>query len=140
MQVGSEVARRGIGLGFANVIAYDPYASEVKAAALGVKLVSWEEALAQADFFSLHMPQTPQTKVRWAFVVSKRLLKTCCTPAHLFKRLLRGTAPRLQRFSQYHRTELASMRLLQVSWLLEDLEDPSVIGMQGCQFAQHAIP
>lgn len=63
MQVGSEVARRGTGLGFANVIAYDPYASEVKAAALGVKLVSWEEALAQADFLSLHMPQTPQTKV-----------------------------------------------------------------------------
>lgn len=61
--MGSEVARRGIGLGFANVIAYDPYASEVKAAALGVKLVSWEEALASADFFSLHMPQTPQTKV-----------------------------------------------------------------------------
>lgn len=48
------------------MIAYDPYASEVKAAALGVKLVSWEEALAQADFFSLHMPQTPQTKVRGA--------------------------------------------------------------------------
>ena len=66
MQVGSEVARRGIGLGFANVIAYDPYASEVKAAALGVKLVSWENALAQADFFSLHMPQTPQTKVSGA--------------------------------------------------------------------------
>ncbi len=64
--MGSEVARRGIGLGFEKVIAYDPYASEVKAAALGVKLVSWEEALAQADFFSLHMPQTPQTKVRRA--------------------------------------------------------------------------
>ena len=57
------MARRGIGLGFASVIAYDPYASEVKAAALGVKLVGWEEALAQGDFFSLHMPQTPQTKV-----------------------------------------------------------------------------
>ena len=57
------MARRGTGLGFASVIAYDPYASEVKAAALGVKLVSWEEALAQGDFFSLHMPQTPQTKV-----------------------------------------------------------------------------
>lgn len=57
------MARRGVGLGFANVIAYDPYASEVKAAALGVKLVSFEEALAQGDFFSLHMPMTPQTKV-----------------------------------------------------------------------------
>ncbi len=57
------MARRGTGLGFANVIAYDPYASAVKAQALGVKLVSWEEALAQGDFFSLHMPMTPQTKV-----------------------------------------------------------------------------
>lgn len=63
VQVGSEVARRGIGLGFASVIAYDPYASDVKAAALGVKLVPWEEALARGDFFSLHMPMTATTKV-----------------------------------------------------------------------------
>ena len=65
-QVGSEVARRGIGLGFASVIAYDPYASDVKAAALGVKLVPWEEALARGDFFSLHMPMTATTKVHAA--------------------------------------------------------------------------
>ena len=39
------MARRGYGMGFARVIAYDPFASEAKAAALGVKLVSWEEAL-----------------------------------------------------------------------------------------------
>lgn len=62
--MGSEVARRGIGLGFASVIAYDPYASDVKAAALGVKLVPWEEALARGDFFSLHMPMTATTKAR----------------------------------------------------------------------------
>lgn len=61
-QVGSEVARRAKGLGF-NIIAHDPYASEAKALALGVKLVSFDEALAQADFFSLHMPLTPGTKV-----------------------------------------------------------------------------
>ena len=67
--MGSEVARRGIGLDIERVVAYDPYASEVKAAALGVKLVSREEALAQADFFSLHMPQTPQIKVRRPFPV-----------------------------------------------------------------------
>ncbi len=53
-----------MGLGFASVIAYDPYASEVKAAALGVKLVGWEEALGRGDFFSLHMPMTPTTKAR----------------------------------------------------------------------------
>jgi D-3-phosphoglycerate dehydrogenase len=60
-KVGSEVGRRGRGLGF-NVVAYDPYASEAKAAALGVKLVSLDDALATADFFSLHMPMTPETK------------------------------------------------------------------------------
>lgn len=41
------------------VIAYDPYASEEKARAVGVKLVGLDEALAQGDFFSLHMPLTP---------------------------------------------------------------------------------
>lgn len=41
------------------VIAYDPYASEEKARAVGVTLVTLDEALAQGDFFSLHMPLTP---------------------------------------------------------------------------------
>ena len=60
-KVGSEVARRAKGLGM-NVLAYDPYASAEKAAAIGAKLVSFDEALAAADFFSLHMPLTPGTK------------------------------------------------------------------------------
>ena len=60
-KVGGEVARRAKGLGM-NVIAHDPYASEERAMAIGVKLVSFEEALAQGDFFSLHMPLTPDTK------------------------------------------------------------------------------
>lgn len=60
-QVGGEVARRARGLGM-KVVAYDPYASAEKAAAVGVTLVTFDEALAQADFFSLHMPLTPGTK------------------------------------------------------------------------------
>lgn len=62
LQVGSEVARRARGLGMI-CIAHDPFASEAKAAALGVRLVGLDEALAQGDFFSLHMPLTAQTKV-----------------------------------------------------------------------------
>jgi phosphoglycerate dehydrogenase-like enzyme len=58
MQVGGEVARRARGLGMV-VQAYDPYASEEKARAQGVRLVSFDEALEQGDFFSLHMPLTP---------------------------------------------------------------------------------
>ena len=49
-------------------IAHDPFASEAKAAAIGVRLVSLNDALAQGDFFSLHMPLTPQTKVRLACI------------------------------------------------------------------------
>lgn len=60
-KVGGEVARRARGLGMV-VLAYDPYASEEKARAQGVRLVSFDEALEQGDFFSLHMPLTPGTK------------------------------------------------------------------------------
>ncbi|OIS97979.1 d-3-phosphoglycerate dehydrogenase 1, chloroplastic [Nicotiana attenuata] len=59
--VGSEVARRAKGLGM-HVIAHDPYAPADRARAIGVELVSFDEALASADFISLHMPLTPATK------------------------------------------------------------------------------
>ncbi|GIL50756.1 hypothetical protein Vafri_6902 [Volvox africanus] len=60
-KVGFEVARRAKGLGM-QVLAYDPYASSEKAAAQGVQLVTFDTALASADFHSLHMPLTPITK------------------------------------------------------------------------------
>eukprot|EP00250_Pteridium_aquilinum_P011799 c20312_g1_i1 orf=269-2146(+) len=59
-KVGSEVARRAKGLGM-HVVAHDPYASADRAHAIGVNLVSFDEALARADFISLHMPLTPAT-------------------------------------------------------------------------------
>ncbi|CAM6048540.1 unnamed protein product [Sphagnum compactum] len=59
-KVGSEVGRRAKGLGM-HVIAHDPYASAERARALGVELVSFDEALSRADFISLHMPLTPAT-------------------------------------------------------------------------------
>ncbi|XP_044508627.1 D-3-phosphoglycerate dehydrogenase 1, chloroplastic-like [Mangifera indica] len=59
-KVGSEVARRAKGLGM-NVIAHDPYAPADRARAIGVELVSFDEAIAVADFISLHMPLTPAT-------------------------------------------------------------------------------
>lgn len=60
-KVGTEVARRAKGLGM-HVIAHDPYAPADKARAIGVDLVSFEEAITTADFFSLHMPLTPSTE------------------------------------------------------------------------------
>jgi D-3-phosphoglycerate dehydrogenase len=60
-KVGADVARRAKGLGM-NVIAHDPYASEEKARALNVRLVTFNEAVQTADFLSLHMPLTPGTR------------------------------------------------------------------------------
>ncbi|XP_065020778.1 D-3-phosphoglycerate dehydrogenase 1, chloroplastic-like [Musa acuminata AAA Group] len=59
-KVGSEVARRAKGLGL-HVIAHDPYAAADRAHAVGVDLVTFDEAVARADFISLHMPLTPST-------------------------------------------------------------------------------
>ncbi|KAM5579936.1 hypothetical protein ABKV19_009598 [Rosa sericea] len=59
-KVGSEVARRAKGLGM-NVIAHDPYAPADRARAVGVDLVSFDQAISTADFVSLHMPLTPTT-------------------------------------------------------------------------------
>ncbi|ESW15056.1 hypothetical protein PHAVU_007G040600 [Phaseolus vulgaris] len=59
-KVGSEVARRAKGLGM-TVIAHDPYAPADRARAIGVELVSFDEAITSADFISLHMPLTAAT-------------------------------------------------------------------------------
>ncbi|KAK7822841.1 d-3-phosphoglycerate dehydrogenase 2 [Quercus suber] len=59
-KVGSEVARRAKGLGM-HVISHDPYAPADRARAIGVELVSFDQAITTADFISLHMPLTPTT-------------------------------------------------------------------------------
>jgi D-3-phosphoglycerate dehydrogenase len=59
-KVGSEVARRAKGLGM-HVISHDPYAPADRARAIGVELVSFDQAISTADFISLHMPLTPTT-------------------------------------------------------------------------------
>src|SRR5436190_841878 len=43
------------------LIAYDPYVQPVRAAQLGVRLVSLEELLRESDFISIHLPKTPET-------------------------------------------------------------------------------
>ncbi|EFJ26657.1 hypothetical protein SELMODRAFT_413037 [Selaginella moellendorffii] len=60
-KVGSEVARRAKGLGM-HVIAHDPYAPADRARAIGVEIVGFDEALARADYISLHMPLTDDTR------------------------------------------------------------------------------
>ncbi|MBI3168375.1 MAG: hydroxyacid dehydrogenase [Chloroflexi bacterium] len=54
--IGKEVAKRAFALGM-TVLAYDPYVKEAN----GIKLVSLDELLAQADYISLHLPKTKES-------------------------------------------------------------------------------
>jgi D-3-phosphoglycerate dehydrogenase len=59
--VGSEVARRVQGFQM-RVLAYDPYVSPEYARNLRVELVPLEQIIREADFITLHLPLTPQSK------------------------------------------------------------------------------
>jgi len=43
------------------LIAYDPYVQPVRAAQIGVRLVTLDELLAESDFISIHLPKTAET-------------------------------------------------------------------------------
>jgi D-3-phosphoglycerate dehydrogenase len=59
--IGSIVADRAKGLKM-RVIAYDHYLSAERAEDLGVEKVTLDDLLARADFITLHVPMTPETK------------------------------------------------------------------------------
>ena len=60
-RVAQEVVRRAQGLGM-NVMAYDPYVTAEYALQRGVTLTDLDTLVAQADFITLHVPLTPQTR------------------------------------------------------------------------------
>jgi D-3-phosphoglycerate dehydrogenase len=59
-KIGVLVAQRLAAFGM-TVIAYDPYVAATRGAALGVRLVSLEELLAESDFISVHLPKSAET-------------------------------------------------------------------------------
>ena len=61
--IGSIVANRAQGM-VMRVIVYDPYVSPERASELGIEKVEFDDLLARADFISLHVPLTDQTRVR----------------------------------------------------------------------------
>lgn len=61
-RIGAEFARRAIAFGM-RVLAYDPYLSPTRARSLQVELVDrLDDIIPLADFFTLHMPLTAETK------------------------------------------------------------------------------
>ncbi|SFO37762.1 D-3-phosphoglycerate dehydrogenase [Geodermatophilus obscurus] len=59
-RIGQLVAQRLAAFG-TTLIAYDPYIQPGRAAQLGVRMVSLEELLREADFITVHLPKTPET-------------------------------------------------------------------------------
>ncbi len=59
--IGAIVAERGLGLRM-RVIAHDPYLSPERARDLGVEKVELDILLARADFITLHVPMTEETR------------------------------------------------------------------------------
>ena len=59
-RIGVLVAQRLAAFGM-EIIAYDPYVQPGRAAAMGVRLVSLEDLLREADLISVHLPKSPET-------------------------------------------------------------------------------
>lgn len=59
-RIGQLVAQRLQPFGV-ELIAYDPYLQPARAAQMGVKLVSLDEAIRQADFITVHLPKSKET-------------------------------------------------------------------------------
>jgi D-3-phosphoglycerate dehydrogenase len=61
-RIGSEVARRAVAFGM-KVLGYDPFLTEARARALGIELeLDLDEVYRAADFITVHMPVTEQTR------------------------------------------------------------------------------
>jgi D-3-phosphoglycerate dehydrogenase len=60
-RIGSEVAKRAVVFGM-RVLAYDPFLSPSRAKAMQVEVVELDAIYKQADFITVHVPVTEQTK------------------------------------------------------------------------------
>ena len=60
-RIGAEVAKRAQAFNM-TVLGYDPYLTESRAKTLGVKLATLDEVIENADYITVHMPLTADTK------------------------------------------------------------------------------
>ena len=59
-RIGGLIAERAKAFGM-NLVGYDPYITQARAAQMGVTVMSLDELLAASDFITVHMPKTPET-------------------------------------------------------------------------------
>jgi D-3-phosphoglycerate dehydrogenase len=71
-RIGQEVAARARAFGM-EVIAHDPFISEQIAATLGIELLSVDDLCAKADYLTLHVPSTAETR----HLIDARRLALC---------------------------------------------------------------
>ena len=60
-RIGAEVAKEAQAFNM-QVLAYDPYLTESRAKSLGVQMATLDAVIEQADYITVHMPLTAQTK------------------------------------------------------------------------------
>jgi D-3-phosphoglycerate dehydrogenase / 2-oxoglutarate reductase len=80
-RIGQEVAIRARSFGM-QIVAHDPFISADLAAQLGARLGSLDEVCASADYLTLHLPVTPQTRHLFnaeRFATCKRGVRICNT-------------------------------------------------------------
>ncbi|MFO0801928.1 MAG: phosphoglycerate dehydrogenase [Gemmataceae bacterium] len=77
-RIGKAVALRGKAF-YMNVVAYEPYPDQAFVKEHGITLLPFDEVVKQADWLSLHMPMSPESKQ----CINKRTLGLMKPTAHL---------------------------------------------------------
>jgi D-3-phosphoglycerate dehydrogenase len=78
-RIGSEVAKRAQAFGM-RVLAYDPYLAPSRAKAMQIESVTLDELLKQADYITVHMPLTDDTR----YMIDEAALEKCKKGVRLF--------------------------------------------------------
>jgi D-3-phosphoglycerate dehydrogenase len=78
-RIGGEVAKRAQAFGM-RVLAYDPYLAPSRAKAMQVEGVTLDELLRQADYITVHMPMTDDTK----YMIDEAAFEKCKKGVRIF--------------------------------------------------------
>ncbi|MFT3869982.1 MAG: phosphoglycerate dehydrogenase [Nibricoccus sp.] len=78
-RIGGEVAKRAQAFGM-RVLAYDPYLAPSRAKAMQVEIATLDEVLTHADYITVHMPLTDDTK----YMIDEKAFEKCKKGLRIF--------------------------------------------------------